>query len=736
MKQNKVSKHQNISSDTIEKLLRFVNNVYPGWTGFDDERYIKDEVDYKKDIIEYARDLLNREELERLLNQGEFEEIRKRIDKVGKHKYNNLLFRWEPSTGDLNILYQENLDKPEFCKMFFNLLYGDEPSYQSLDNYCRYVRKCGLPDKWTFPTFYLFMVHPDTEMFIKPSVFRWFLKSINQKYESNPSGKKYRQVLDVSEYLKKELKDYNPKDMVDIQSFIFIAHNGMKKEPSNRIYAPGKNVDHDEHKTRYWRITPGIKSGLWDDCLKGKYICFLWSGMGDLSNLTWDKFEKRRKDYQRHYPKEEATATKTLNQLWSFSHEIKQGDYIIATGGINEVLGIGRVTGEYYFVPDTESGIRWKQTESGALIQEFSMENTENKGGNVDIKKIYWYVWHAHRIPVEWFDLKKRSCKVSAGAFMIVEYDQHRFEEIKNAPIIDETPPPQKKGQPKYSIGDFSKETNFSPEIIKSWKQQLLRKKQIIFQGPPGTGKTYVAERLARLMISEKTGFYDVIQFHPAYAYEDFIQGIRPQTKDGKLTYQTAKGRFLDFCDRAKDDETDGSPCVMIIDEINRAHLARVFGELMYLLEYRDKEMSLAIGGETFRVPDNVYIIGTMNTADRSIALVDHALRRRFTFIRLQPDYDVLGKYLEKRGYPFDSLIKTLRKVNTAIDDKNYEIGISYFMIGEDNLIDTLPHIWRGEIEPYLEELFFDQPGKIKEFRWDYLIKNNLKDWNKTDEIS
>jgi 5-methylcytosine-specific restriction protein B len=196
---------------------------------------------------------------------------------------------------------------------------------------------------------------------------------------------------------------------------------------------------------------------------------------------------------------------------------------------------------------------------------------------------------------------------------------------------------------PIYTLDDFTEDTGFEPEVIARWERILNRKKHIVFQGPPGTGKTYVAERLAKMMVSETYGFIEVVQFHPAYAYEDFVQGIRPKPMDGGLTYELEEGRFLAFCRRA-DEEANGAPCVLIIDEINRAHLSRVFGELMYLLEYRDKAIPLAAGGEPFRIPGNVYLIGTMNTADRSIALVDHALRRRFSFIRLNPDYNILKK--------------------------------------------------------------------------------------------
>ena len=217
-----------------------------------------------------------------------------------------------------------------------------------------------------------------------------------------------------------------------------------------------------------------------------------------------------------------------------------------------------------------------------------------------------------------------------------------------------------------YSIENFIDDTGFDREIIEGWRRRLLRKKHIVFQGPPGTGKTFVAQRLAKLMVSETEGFCDLVQFHPSYAYEDFMQGIRPSLTDGgQISYDLKDGRFVEFCQKAE--KVPNSPCVLIIDEINRANLSRVFGELMYLLEYRNSEIPLS-SGTNFKIPENVFIIGTMNTADRSIAVVDHALRRRFSFIRLNPEYEVLKKYLISKGYPGESLVNVLSEINKVIE--------------------------------------------------------------------
>ena len=278
-----------------------------------------------------------------------------------------------------------------------------------------------------------------------------------------------------------------------------------------------------------------------------------------------------------------------------------------------------------------------------------------------------------------------------------------------------------------YPLEEMAAETGFEVEKLREWEGRLRRKKQVILYGPPGTGKTFLAERMARRLTEGTGGFGELVQFHPSYAYEDFVQGIRPDTENGTVAYRMVPGRFLDFCRRAE--EVESALCVLVIDEINRAHLSRVFGELMYLLEYRDRAIPLAGGGETFRIPKNVHLIGTMNTADRSIALVDQALRRRFAFIRLRPDYEVLTRFLKEGGYPADSLVTLLRDVNRSIGDADSELGISFFMKEGEDLRRTLSQIWIGEIEPYLEEVFYDRPEQVDNFRWPTLVADRLEEW-------
>jgi AAA domain (dynein-related subfamily) len=287
-----------------------------------------------------------------------------------------------------------------------------------------------------------------------------------------------------------------------------------------------------------------------------------------------------------------------------------------------------------------------------------------------------------------------------------------------NLTIEQAANPGQIVQQLAYSLEACANATYLAEEKLAQWIKVIKRKKQAILYGPPGTGKTFIAEHLVRHITGE-SGFYDIVQFHPAYSYEDFIQGIRPvSTSSGTLTYPYRNGRFLEFCEKAKKYE---GLCVLILDEMNRANLAQVFGELMYLLEYRDKRIPLA-SGKLFEVPQNVILIGTMNTADRSIALIDYALRRRFAFIALQPDYDVLRRFYEGKDLSFsiEKLIETLESLNREIDDPNYEIGSSFFLC--DDLSENIESIWKTEIEPYLEEYFFTQRQRLDQFRWDAIM--------------
>ena len=213
----------------------------------------------------------------------------------------------------------------------------------------------------------------------------------------------------------------------------------------------------------------------------------------------------------------------------------------------------------------------------------------------------------------------------------------------------------------------------------------LWERKQIILYGPPGTGKTYLASKLARHLTDD--GAVKLVQFHPSYTYEDFFEGFRPEPGgSGTLTFTLRAGPFRDFAEVAAANPT--TAYILIIDEINRANLAKVFGELYFLLEYRDQSISLQYSPDKeFTLPQNLFLIGTMNTADRSIARIDTAMRRRFAFVeldpRIPPVQGLLGRWLAEHHLPLDAAL-LLDELNSRIEDSDAAIGPSYLMDDRD----------------------------------------------------
>jgi 5-methylcytosine-specific restriction enzyme B len=246
----------------------------------------------------------------------------------------------------------------------------------------------------------------------------------------------------------------------------------------------------------------------------------------------------------------------------------------------------------------------------------------------------------------------------------------------------------------------------------------LWDRKQVIFYGPPGTGKTYLATRLARQLTED--GAVKLVQFHPSYTYEDFFEGFRPQQQDsGGLTFELTPGPFRLFAETTKDNPT--TPYILIIDEINRANLAKVFGELYFLLEYRDESISLQYSPkEEFTLPGNLFLIGTMNTADRSIARIDTAMRRRFVFIeldpRIPPVQGLLARWLESKELPNEPAL-LLDLLNSRLTDADAAIGPSYLMKRSIyDREDGLERVWQYEIMPLLEDLFYGQRDLAEQY--------------------
>lgn len=261
----------------------------------------------------------------------------------------------------------------------------------------------------------------------------------------------------------------------------------------------------------------------------------------------------------------------------------------------------------------------------------------------------------------------------------------------------------------------------------------LEDKGQVIFYGPPGTGKTYLARRLAEVLASDPTR-RSLVQFHPSTSYEDFFEGYRPEdTDDGAMSYRLTRGPLALIAQRAAG--APGKRHVMVIDELNRANLPRVFGELLFLLEYRNESVrTLYRPEDAFELPSNLWFIGTMNTADRSIALVDAALRRRFHFIPFFPNHGpmkgLLERWLERAGEPLwvgELVAKVNDQLAKDLGGPHLQIGPSYFMKPDMNR-DSVRRIWEYNIEPFIEDQFFGDPQKMDTYRFEQVLESYLHD--------
>lgn len=340
-------------------------------------------------------------------------------------------------------------------------------------------------------------------------------------------------------------------------------------------------------------------------------------------------------------------------------------------------------------------------------------------------------------IPVHWNDLKNNAalqhCEVfinnQGSLFKLTEEEYDIIREIiDNKNIITEKLL-QSSNIKKYKFTNDSDKPFISESDFLQTVALLKRKKNIILQGPPGVGKTFIARKLAYEIMQEiKDANIEMVQFHQSYSYEDFIQGLRPTQKG---SFDLRDGIFYSFCQRAL--AHPDRPFFFIIDEINRGNLSKIFGELMMLIEADKREEKFALKltyaedeEDRFYVPSNLYIIGTMNTADRSLAIVDYALRRRFAFITLQPDYgNNFRSFLASKGLSagmVEHICSAVTKVNSKIKEdinlgEGFQIGHSYFCTFTTNEDENKwwNEILSFELKPLLEEIWFDDSTIVSE---------------------
>ena len=293
---------------------------------------------------------------------------------------------------------------------------------------------------------------------------------------------------------------------------------------------------------------------------------------------------------------------------------------------------------------------------------------------------------------------------------------------------------PEPPKYPIYTKKEFLDEVYVTEADYETLVKLLKNKKNLILQGAPGVGKTFMAKRLAySIMGIKNVDRVMMVQFHQSYSYEDFVEGYRPS----KEHFELRKGSFYKFCKKAEDD--DENDYFFIIDEINRGNLSKIFGELFMLIE-NDKrgeknKIQLLYSDELFYIPKNVHIIGLMNTADRSLAMIDYALRRRFAFFDLKPGFssDGFETYQSNINYSiFDSIISVMEDLNDSIKKdetlgEGFRIGHSYFcnLDNEEDVEEKLHYIVEYEIIPLLKEYWFDEPDKVDE--WSAKLRNSLE---------
>ena len=450
---------------------------------------------------------------------------------------------------------------------------------------------------------------------------------------------------------------------------------------------------------RYWLYAPGRGACKWDEFYERGIMGLAWGEVGDLSSYATKQDLKQR--MLQIYP-EKGSQKNDIHALWQFANEMKPGDVVFAKRGTTEIIGRGIVTGDYVYDADADHypnvrEVRW--TDKGT----WSLDEP----------------WPVRKTLTEITDYPVRLARIEA--LFEDEEDTFEGEEILR-PLTE------------YSVEKFLGEVYMDREQYGAIMGLLRAKKNIILQGAPGVGKTFAAKRLAYSMMGVKDASrVKLIQFHQSYSYEDFIEGYRPSGAGFELT----KGAFYSFCKKAADDEENAY--FFIIDEINRGNLSKIFGELFMLIESDkrgpDYKLQLLYSRELFYVPKNVHIIGMMNTADRSLAMLDYALRRRFAFVELSPAFDSDGFRAYRVGLvnpSFEALVREVESLNRVIAEdeslgEGFCIGHSYFcnMKPEDCTDAALASIVDYELIPMLKEYWFDEPGKVRE--WTDRLRRSLR---------
>ncbi|RYL93427.1 AAA family ATPase [Sporolactobacillus sp. THM7-4] len=455
-------------------------------------------------------------------------------------------------------------------------------------------------------------------------------------------------------------------------------------------------ADSDVDTVRYWIYTPRQGAEKWDECYKKGIMLLGWGEIGDLG--TFDSKDEMKQKMKEVYG-DISSYKNSAHAAWQFVHDIKPGDIVFVKKEMNQILGRGVVKSDYEYDADRTDGynnvrhVKW--TNKGVWTIEHQTP-----------QKILMDITPYGEIVQQIKDL----------------FDDNVLDEDEDKAVV----------YPPYSVDDFLDDVYMDEETYDNIVSVLKIKKNIILQGAPGVGKTFVAKRLAYAIMGVKDiDRVMMVQFHQSYSYEDFIMGFRP-TVTG---FELRKGEFYNFCKKAEIDSDNDY--FFIIDEINRGNLNKIFGELFMLIENdkRGIELQLLYSDEKFSVPKNVYIIGMMNTADRSLAMLDYALRRRFAFIELKPGFKTEGfktYRVSLDNVKFGRLITCVESLNKAIADdeslgEGFCIGHSYFCNLTPETVDdkVLSGIVEYELIPLLKEYWFDEPTRVRD--WTANLRSAIK---------